>query len=93
MLQTANASRRHYRAHTRNARVRDRPARESGANFIRRYIKSQAICLASNYSPQGGEGIRTIGQTVKKPTDPTKYKRNPKRTYNDDQEINKIVHA
>ena len=48
--------------------------------------------LIFNYSPRGG-GIRTIGQTVKKPTDPTKYKRNPKRTYNDDQEINKIVHA
>ena len=54
MLQTTNASRRHYRAHTRSARVRDRPARERGANFIRRYIKSQAICLASNYSPRGG---------------------------------------
>ena len=63
MLQTANASRRHYRAHTRSARVRDRPARESGANFIRRYIKSQAICLASNYSPQGG-GFQNFRQKI-----------------------------
>ena len=92
MLQTANASRRHYRAHTRSARVRDRPARERGANFIRRYKKARLFAWLPTPHRVGG-GIRTIGQTVKKPTDPTKYKRNPKRTYNDDQEINKIVHT
>lgn len=48
--------------------------------------------LIFNYSPRGG-GIRTIGKTVKKPTDPTKNERNPKRTYNEDQDINKIIHA